>query len=59
MPLVLIAEILVWCADLGEMGPPIESRWVLGIGVMESGWEITVVAEWGLLFPIRRTIWGW
>ena len=44
MLLVLIAEILVWCGNLGEMGPPIESRWLLGIGVMKSGWEITIVA---------------
>ena len=49
MPLVLIAEILVWCGDLGEMGHPIESRWVLGIGVIESGWEITVVAGWTII----------
>ena len=26
------------------MGPPLESRWVFGIGVMESGWGITIVA---------------
>ena len=36
---------LVWCGDLREIGPPIELRWVLGIGVMESGWRITVVAR--------------